>query len=194
MQRIQSIRREAGFTIVEVLVALTLIACSAIGVAQLFHVAVASTRAARHQTSTSTLAVQKLEQLRALRWVWASETGLPDQDASTDLSTDPATDTGVGLTPSPAGTLAANVPGYVDYLDARGSWVGTGAIPPGPAMYIRRWSIDPLPADPGNTLLLQVLVTTIRRASQAAPGPGERTRLADEALVATVTTRRVGWS
>ena len=194
MQTTQPIRSEAGFTIVEVLIALMLVASIATGVAQLFHVAVASTQSARHQTSTSALAVQKLEQLRALRWTLAPDTGLPDHDASTDLSTDPATNTGAGLSSSPAGTLAANTPGYVDYLDARGTWVGTGATPPGRAVYIRRWSINPLPSDPGNTLLLQVLVTTIRRANQASVGSGERFRLPDEALVAAVRTRAGGWS
>lgn len=138
--------------------------------------------------------MQKLEQLRALRWALAADSGLPDADESTDSSTEPATSSGGGLSPSPAGTLAANIPGYVDYLDARGGWVGTGATPPGGAVFIRRWSIGRLPADPEDTLVLQVLVTTIRRAGQADHGPGERSRLADEALVATVRTRKAGWS
>jgi prepilin-type N-terminal cleavage/methylation domain-containing protein len=151
----RSSRLDSGFTLVEVLVALILIACVATGVAQLFHVGVASVQSARHQTSTSALAAQKLEQLRGLRWALAPDTGLPEHDASTDLSTDPFTDTGAGLTPSPAETLAANTPGYVDYLDARGRWVGTGVSPPNRAVYIRRWNISRLAADPENTLILQ---------------------------------------
>jgi prepilin-type N-terminal cleavage/methylation domain-containing protein len=194
MHRDQPSRFDQGFTLVEVLLALILIACVAMGVAQLFHVGVASVQSARHQTSTSVLAAQKLEQLRGLRWALAPDTGLPEHDVSTDLSTDPLTGSGAGLTPSPAETLAANTPGYVDYLDARGRWVGTGITPPNRAVYIRRWNISRLAADPDNTLVLQVLVTTIKRAAQAIAGAGDRQRLPDEALVATVRTRKAGWS
>jgi hypothetical protein len=88
---------------------------------------------------------------------------------------------------SPAGTLDANVAGYVDYLPAGGDWAGTGHVPPVTARYIRRWSVSPLPEDPGNTLILQVLVTAVERERRAAT---PRLRLADDALVTTILTRR----
>ena len=68
---------------------------------------------------------------------------------------------GVGLQASPDFSLFTSSTGYVDYLDAFGAWVGTGTTPPPNAIYVRRWSIDPLPTNPNNTLVFQVLVGRI---------------------------------
>ena len=163
----------------------------ALGVAQLFGVAIQATSGARHQTTTTTLAAQKMEQLRALTWGFdTSGTGLPVSDTTTDLSQEPAGATGSGLNPSPAGSLNANTPGYVDYLDVRGMHVGTGGAAPANAVFIRRWSITPLPTNPNNTLILQVLVTTVKREAQIAGVPGPRRRYGDDALIVTVKTRK----
>jgi hypothetical protein len=43
--------------------------------------------------------------------------------------------------------------------------------------------------NPNNTVILQVLVTTVQRERQAAVGI-RRVRLADDALVATLKTRK----
>ena len=185
--------RERGFTLIEVLVALVVLSIMALGVAALFGVAIRSVHAARNQTSTSALATEKMEQIRSLTWGFDRvETSLPVSDTTTDLSQTPPTDTGTGLNPSPADTLNANTPGFVDYLDGRGQWVGTGATPPANAIYIRRWSIEPLPTNPNNTLVLQVLVTTVMRekAVIAAGAGSPRRRYADDALIATVKTRK----
>ena len=56
----------------------------------------------------------------------------------------------------------------MDYVDRGGAWVGSGATQPATAAYIRRWSIQPLPTNPNNTLVIQVLVTPI--ANEAARG------------------------
>ena len=192
----RSIDRDAGFTVIEVLVSLLLIAVTAAGTAQLFAVSMRATHAARNQTSTTVLASQKLEQLRSLTWGFDDAgTGLPVSDTTTDLSQDPPINGGSGMNPSPAGTLGSNVAGYVDYLDGRGRWVGTGPNPPATAVFIRRWSIEPLPTNPNNTLVLQVLVTTVKRELQgggaaAAAAGGQRRRLADDARVVSVKTRK----
>jgi hypothetical protein len=177
---------------VEVLVAMLLLMVVATGVAGLFGVALKATHAARNQTSTSILAEQKMEQLRALTWGFdPSGENLPVTDTTTDLSTAVPTGTGQGLNPSPVNTLDANTAGYVDYLDKRGQWVGTGAVIPAGAVYVRRWNIQPLPTNPNNTLVLQVLVTTaLREANLDAGAVGPRTRLSDDALIATVKTRK----
>ena len=181
--------RDAGFTIIEVLIAMVLLSIVALGVAQMFGLAIQATQAARFQTSTTVLASQKLEQLRALTWGFdSSGSGLPVSDTSTNLAVEPPTGSGGGLDPSPANSLEVNTPGYVDFLDSRGQWVGTGTAAPPNALYIRRWNISPLPINPNNTLILQVLVTTVHRDRQAVAGP--RQRLADEALVATIKTRK----
>jgi prepilin-type N-terminal cleavage/methylation domain-containing protein len=184
--------RERGFTLVEVLIALVILSIMALGVAGMFGVAIRAVHAARNQTSTAALAGQKMEQLRSLTWGFdPNEQSLPVSDTSTDLSRTPATNSGTGLNPSPGGTLNANTAGYVDYLDQRGQWVGTGATPPQNAIFIRRWSIEPLPTNPNNTLVLQVLVTTVaREASLVGPAPAQRPRYPDDALLATVKTRK----
>lgn len=181
---------ERGFTLVEVMIAMTLVAVISLSLAGLFATAIRATHAARYQTSTATLAEQKLEQLRALTWGFdTSGQNLPITDTTSDLSLAIPTADGRGLNPSPAGSLDTNTPGYVDFLDAGGAWVGTGTTPPGNATFIRRWSIQPLPTNPNNTLVMQVLVTTVKREAglQAA---GARRRYPDDALVATVKTRK----
>jgi prepilin-type N-terminal cleavage/methylation domain-containing protein len=180
-----------GFTIIEVLIAMLLISVMALGVAGLFGVAIQATHAARNQTSAAALAEQKMEQLRSLTWGFdTSGENLPVTDTTTDLSQTPATADGAGLNPSPSGALDANTAGYVDYLDKRGQWVGTGATPPATAVYIRRWSIQPLPTNPNNTLVLQVLVTTVMREARLTADGGPRRRYPDDALIATVKTRK----
>jgi Tfp pilus assembly protein PilW len=183
---------DGGFSFIEVMIAMMLIMIVAMGVAGLFGLAVTSTHAARNQTSTSTLAEQKMEQLRALTWGFDTEgQNLPVSDTTTDLSQSPPTNSGGGLNPSPAGTLDANTAGYVDYLDGRGAWVGTGTTPPAGAVFIRRWSIRPLPTNPNNTLVMQVLVTSVKREAQLDGGaPSPRPRYGDDALIATVKTRK----
>ena len=86
-------------------------------------------------------------------------------DVTTDLSSEPPTGAGRGLLPSPAGTLDSNAALYADYLDAAGTWVGRGATPPGTAVYIRRWAVQPLESDPDDVLVLQVIVTTTARTA-----------------------------
>jgi len=180
---------DGGFTLVEVVIAMMLLSMVALGVAQLFGIAIQRNMAARYQTSTTVLAGQKLEQLRALTLGFDAASGLPVTDLSTDLTTEPPSSGGAGLNPSPANSLSTNTPGYVDYLDSRGNFLGTGGAPPPTALYIRRWNISPLPTNPNNTLILQVLVTTVNRDRQVPASPGRR-RAADEALVATLKTRK----
>jgi hypothetical protein len=155
---------EAGFGLVEVLVASALLVAIAVGVTHVVAAAVGVSRQARVRTMTTTLAVQKMEQLRSLpfahTWVGDPPVSIPSSDGSTDLSTDPPSDAGPGLQPSPGDTLTASVPFYVDYLDAYGRWAGRGGTVPAGTVYTRRWSVQPLPSDPGNVLVLQVVVTT----------------------------------
>lgn len=152
---------EAGFSLVEVLVAAAILMTGLIAVAQMFVTSTNQNMDARRVTTTSVLAQQKIEQLRALAWGF-DEFGLPVSDFSSNIAvTPPASSGGVGLQASPDFSLFTSVPGYVDYLDAFGNWVGTGTTPPANAIYVRRWSIDPLPTNPNNTLVFQVLVGRI---------------------------------
>jgi prepilin-type N-terminal cleavage/methylation domain-containing protein len=177
---------DGGFTLIEVCVAMMLITLVATGAAQLFTATIKAADAARVQSSTAILASQKIEQFRALVWT-VDVNGQPLSDRTTNLSVEPPTSGGSGLGPSPPNTLDANTPGYVDFLNARGGWVGTGATAPATARYIRRWRVQSLPEDPDNVVILQVLVTTVGRDREAT---APRRRLKDDALVTTMVARR----
>ena len=181
----------SGFSLVEVLISMGLLTAVSLGVAQLFAVSTRANLVARGQTSTTAMAEQKLEQLRALTWGFdTAGQGLPVSDTSTNLAVDPPTPTGGGLNPSPADSLEQNTIGYVDFLDANGGYVGTGTTAPGTAAYIRRWSVRPLPTNPNNTLVLQVLVTPVANEGSRPPGGGTRQRLPGDAMLVSVKTRK----
>jgi type II secretory pathway pseudopilin PulG len=159
----RSFDRAAGFTLIEVLIAIGLFVTMAIGVAQLMAIAIETNRAAREQTSAVGLAASKMDQLVAA--------------AVADGS------------PSPPGTLARSVAPYVDYLDEAGRVVGAGADPPGDAVFIRRWSIAPLPSDPDHAVALSVLVTTIRLERLRGAVPWQQ-RTGAEALLVSIRARQ----
>ena len=180
-----------GFSLIEVVVAMGLLTMVSLGVAQLF---AASTRVniiARSQTSTTMLAEQKMEQIRSLTWGFDTNgEGLPVSDTTSDLTAYPSTQNGSGLNPSPADSLERNSTGFVDFVDAGGAWVGTGNTPPGTAVYIRRWSIQPLPTNPNNTLVIQVLVTPITNEMSRLATSNPRVRMPGDTLLVTVKTRK----
>ncbi len=183
---------ERGFSLAEVMIAMAILMSVCIGVIQLFATAVQANLGAKWQTSTALLATEKMEQLRGLTWGFDNTgLGLPLSDTTTNLCYDPPTNAGLGLNPSPPGTLQSNTPGFVDYLDQHGNWVGTGATPPASAVFIRRWSIEPLPTNPNNTLVLQVMVTTVSTEATAnRAGATSRWRLTNDAWIVSVKTRK----
>jgi prepilin-type N-terminal cleavage/methylation domain-containing protein len=178
---------QSGFSLAEVLVAIVILVTGVIALAQLFIISTSANRVARVTTLAMVLAGQKMEQLRGLTWGF-DVLGLPLSDTTSDISTVPVTSSGAGLSPSPAGSLAQNMAGYVDYLDENGQWVGSGAQVPRGTVYIRRWSIEPLPTNPNNTLILQVLVTRLLNRGNA--GHGSVARLPEEARLVSVKTRK----
>ena len=187
-----SFNSQRGFSLVEVVISLGILAGVSLGVAQLFAASTNANRVARNRTSTTVMAVQKMEQLRSLDWGFDLQgQGLPVTDTTTNLAVYPHQDNGSGLNPSPSDTLLQNTPGYVDYLDANGAWVGTGANPTAGAVYLRRWAIIPLPTNPNNTLILQVLVTSVAdEARLDLSNLSRRPRQLGDALLISVKTRK----
>jgi prepilin-type N-terminal cleavage/methylation domain-containing protein len=180
-----------GFTLVEVVIAMGLLTVVSLGVAQLF---AASTRAnlfARTGTSTSAMAEQKMEQIRSLTWGFdTAGQGLPVSDTTTNLTVYPMTSNGTGLNASPADSLEQNTTGFFDFLDDAGTWLGTGANTPPTAAYVRRWSITPLPTNPNNTLVIQVLVTPLANEQARVASPFTRTRMNGDSLLVSMKTRK----
>ena len=185
--------REAGFTLVEVLVALSLLAVMSLGVVWLFTVAIEAGRVARDRTIGLVLAAGKIEQLRSLEWRFELDaSGLPSPrtDLVTDVSLDPMTPGGAGLSESPSGTLDRDTPQYVDYFDRHGQWAGGGGSPPADAVYVRRWSVHRLPSDPARVIAFGVLVTTMRAARTRNPS-GPAAWNGEDILLTTMVTRSV---
>ncbi|MFO7692046.1 MAG: hypothetical protein R6V57_03060 [Vicinamibacterales bacterium] len=77
--------------------------------------------------------------------------------------------------PSPANAWAIDTPGYIEYLDQYGNRLAG----PAAGVYVRRWSITPLPSD-ANLLAVQVAVAPCRTPSGAVRcgDSGARVRLA----------------
>jgi prepilin-type N-terminal cleavage/methylation domain-containing protein len=130
-----------GFSLLEVLVATTIVAVGVSALAQLAGIATHANRHARQSTMAAVLAQKKIEQL------------LAEENSS--------------LTPSPADALGHNVGGFADFIDAAGHTIGTGPVTPPGSTYLRRWSVDPLPDSRSGGWILQVLVTDVHGRSIA---------------------------
>jgi type II secretory pathway pseudopilin PulG len=181
----------SGFVLLDTLIAVALLIAVAAGVVHLFAISVAEARLARERTMATVLAAGRLEQLRGLAWDYVPAPpggpALPRSDWVTDLSADPPGVSGTGLMETPPGTLDTNTRGSVDYLDARGRWLGSGGSPPGSAAYIRRWAIRPLPANPADAVVLQVLVTPV--AQERRRLSARRIWTGEDVLLTTVRAR-----
>jgi prepilin-type N-terminal cleavage/methylation domain-containing protein len=178
-----------GFSLLETLIAIGIMATALVALGQMAALSLANNTSARTGTYAAVLAEQKMEQLRGLMWGYDA-LALPLSDASTNTALPTESPTGgTGLTPSPANALTTNVAGYVDYVDRSGNILGGGETPPANTVYVRRWSIEPLASNPGNTLILQVLVSKQfdRGASDRA---GSTLWLRDQARLTTVKTRK----
>jgi type II secretory pathway pseudopilin PulG len=180
---------ESGFSLVETMISTMILATALVALAQLFAVSGKSNSGAKNSTFAMVLAQQKMEQLRGLTWGY-DNIGLPISDTQTNTTVSPETPTGGrGLTPSQGNTLKTSTDGYVDFLDAHGNLLGGGTQPPVGTTYIRRWLIEPLPTNPNNTLIIQVLVT--RRMNRgAADAPDYVERLPEEGRLISVKTRK----
>jgi prepilin-type N-terminal cleavage/methylation domain-containing protein len=124
--------RSSGFSLIEVLVATTIVLGAAASLAPLFIRSAEVTATANGTTVAVLIAEQKMEELLAA----------PGP-----------------LNPLPDAALAVDTAGCVDYFDAVGAPLpGDGTGPPLGAMYVRRWSIETLPGAGAETIVLRVLV------------------------------------
>lgn len=177
-------RTAAGASLVELLVALSILLVGVVALVQLFTYTARANAHARRITGVTALAAQKLDQLRSLAWTYDAG-GLPVGDSTSDLSVTPERPTGGrGLAPSPPATLDVNTAGYVDFLDAQGRTLGVAASAPPGTAFVRRWAVWSPAFDPFDSLLVQVRV-------QATAAVG---RASEPAVVTLTTVRsRVTW-
>lgn len=183
-RRVHGIVGEAGSSLVEALVAASVVLTVAAGVAQLLIWSRRAVWGAGTETAAVSLAVEKLEQLRALEWR-VDAAGIRHSDRTTNLSAAAPAANGTGLQRSPPGALARNTPGFMDFVAADGGWRGSGPGTPAGAAYVRRWSITPLEIDPDDTLILTVAVTPLADVEARASGSGG----GHGARVQTIATR-----
>ena len=164
-------RGDRGFSLLEVLIATTILTVTLVALAQLVALSVTATTAAKETTMATVLGMEKMEQLRSLTWGFDAS-GLPVDDPR--------------LAASPSDALVRNITGFCDFVDADGQPLGDTAAPPPGAVYVRRWSIEPLPADPANGLVLQVRVT--RRVNRDIDS--DRAPSQDGSTLVAVRTRK----
>jgi prepilin-type N-terminal cleavage/methylation domain-containing protein len=153
-----------GFSLIETLVAVSIMAVALSMLAHLFVISAQANSEAQRTTFASVLATQKVEQLRG---------------------------DNAGLAPQGVDSLSQNVAGLCDFLDEYGRVLPGATTPPPGTVYVRRWSIESVPSSPVDTLVLQVIVMRpVGSGSEQAPtGDGP---LFGAAQVVTMTTRRVG--
>ena len=134
---------DAGFTLVETVVAAGVLAVGLVSLSQLVVIATHVTMAAGTLTTSAVMAQQKMEQLRAIDW-----------DA---------------LALSPPGALDEDIPGYVEYLDADGRVRGD-PDPTVVALFVRRWAIA---AVSDHARVIQVVVRRQRLVPTVGAGIDE---------------------
>jgi prepilin-type N-terminal cleavage/methylation domain-containing protein len=153
--------RASGFTLVELLVAMALVAIVAAGSALLTGMATRAILRSRVETIAVIAAQERLEQLRGLAWGYGSgHEVVAAEDTTTDLSGAAPAAGGRGLAAAPAGALDADTSGYVDYLGPTGRWIAAGMSPPAGTRFIRRWSVE-RPAGRPDLVVLRVRVLDV---------------------------------
>ena len=150
-----------GFTLIETMFAIGIVAVALTALAQLFVIATEANTSARRSSLASILAAQKVEQLRTL---------------------------GDELVPSAVESLSGDAEGACDFLDEYGRSMGGGSSPPDRAVYIRRWSVQPL-AEDADTLILQVAVFPRSWRSGVEPATPDARVLGGAQIVAAATRR-----
>jgi prepilin-type N-terminal cleavage/methylation domain-containing protein len=169
-------RRQDGLTLVEVIVAIMIFTLVSVGAAHLWVWVMHAMWSSGAETIALAAARSKIEELESLAWRWDAS-GNRVSDLDTNLSGRTPATGGPGLSLSPGNTLEDNVDGYVDYLDARGQWVGTGPSPPAAAAFVRRWQVRARGSPPADTLIFRVLVVPLandpaRGRVMSGRGPG----------------------
>ena len=165
------IGRERGFTLIEALVGTAMMIVAVLSIARLTVISMRVNQDANAISLGVMLGQQKLEELRSLTW----------------------SDDRFAVPPSPARSLQRNTQGFCDFLDARGQPIATGTSPPAGTAYVRRWAIDALPANPNDTVVLQVLVMRARDRGSADSDQADEAhrRYPGEVRLVTVKTRKV---
>ncbi|RPJ70984.1 MAG: prepilin-type N-terminal cleavage/methylation domain-containing protein [Acidobacteria bacterium] len=175
--------RRSGFTLLEVAVALGLLAGAVVALAHLLLASAEAGRDTWRADVASVLAQERIEQLRGLSWGYEAD-GAPREDTATVVAGLGAEEGGPGIGLSPPDALEHDTPGFVDYLDASGQPVDSAGGSDRVA-FVRRWFVGTCAGGPGEALVLRVLVIRGEARFLAAPA-----RSRGAAVLTTLKTRR----
>jgi type II secretory pathway pseudopilin PulG len=153
---------DRGFTLVEAIVATSVLITALAGIAQLFILGTHLARQAGQSGAALVAAQDKLESLRGQAFTY---------DAGGVAVTSPA------LQPSPPETLAEDVEPYVDWLDVDAATLESADD----AVLIRRWRITSMGATTPDAIAIEVCVFRI---------PGARDAKGADACLSTIRTRQ----
>ena len=151
-------RHDAGFTLVETVIALSVLLIVSLGLLPLGVIATTTTENQGHlMARTTEYAQDKMEQLLALSF----------GDSISDTRLFPAPETGgSGLTAGGSSDPAAPVELYVDYLDINGTLIpSVGITAPDNWYYKRVWSVTP-----ESTTLKRITVTATVKSAVGSTG------------------------
>ena len=188
-------RDRRGFTLVEAVVALALVAAVGLSVSTALVASRAMAVHDRDQAIGRVAAQARLALLTSLPFhTAAGEDGaaVAVTDTTTDVSRDPPGPGGTGLAESPVDALWRDTAGYVDYLDATGRDLGRRAGAREQAAYVRRWVIGRQAGGhggAGEVAVIAVLVAPVSAAARAAAG--DPARLIDQPGVVLLRGARV---
>ena len=157
---------QSGFTLLEVLVATTLVLTAVAAFAHLAAAGVTRANAVRSAGVALALAQGRLEELRSATWSYDAA-GAPVSDSA--------------LVESPPDALSTERSGWFDGTDRFGVPVASGDARR--AVYRRRWSISRFDPARDETLILRVCVNSVVSASAAGAG-------SPDACVSTMLTRK----
>lgn len=149
MERICKRKAQAGFSLIETVIATALMCAVAAGLMALAAIALSTTENEGHLLSrTSEYCQDKMEQLLALAYV----------DSSSNTTVIPtASSGGTGLAIGGGTNPSSPVSGYVDWLDSSGNILTVnGTTAPAGWFYVRVWQVSAGTVDATNTKLISV--------------------------------------
>jgi Tfp pilus assembly protein PilV len=153
-------RDERGFSLLETVIAISLLMVVSLGLLPLGVIATTNTENQGHlMARTTEYAQDKMEQLLALSF----------GDATSDTRAFPATETGgTGLAPGGSSNPEAPAANYVDYLDVNGSLLAAvGTTAPANWYYKRVWRVQLVT---GSTTLKRITVTAKVKSAVGSTG------------------------
>lgn len=175
MRSPKGIRRQLGISLLETMIALTVLVIVAVGVMSMATIAVETTENQGHlQSRVTEYAQDKMEQLISLGFgdgdlgvgTGTDTTVFPACSPNTNPSCTTGTGLAVGGSSDPTAPTSTPGNGYVDYLDSAGNPT-TAASTTNPWFYIRVWKIEQ-----PSTTLKRITVTSQVRSTVGGTGSG----------------------